>query len=488
MNKRGISDVVMTVLMILIVVVAVAGIWVYVSSFLGKTSEVNTNVAGQSITVQPKSVKIYENGSILFNIKLEYGNSVNAIAISLADNSGNTKVIYRNLTLNVLDIKSVYIDSTEHGIAEIDKVSVSPLIKTQSGATQTAGQGVEYNINEADEIKPICGNAIVERGEQCDNGTINGVIPTPSYNNNLSYCDSSCQMAIARGLYCGDSSCSGGETPVTCSLDCASVCGDGIASGSEQCDGTDFKGLACKNQTGYKYGTLSCTSSCTLGSSACFPLNSSERLGLVAYYSLSEGSGATLNDWSGNGNTATLIGNPIWTTGNKNNATTFDGSTQYISTTINLNTSKDFTYLVWIKTNCPDRSGLEGCSLFHDGDGGARSFETWVRGGATNLFGQFSTADGSAYPSTNGYGGINCLTPNQWNQVAFVYSSKKLYAYTNGNTTPTIQMPLNITDRNTYLKIGRDWGCCGSWFIGSMDEIGIWNRSLTASEIADLYS
>lgn len=46
--------------------------------------------------------------------------------------------------------------------------------------------------------------------------------------------------------------------------------------------------------------------------------------GLIAYWSMNEGSGTTLNDTSGNNNNGTIYG-AEWTNGYSNSALSFDG-------------------------------------------------------------------------------------------------------------------------------------------------------------------
>jgi len=56
----------------------------------------------------------------------------------------------------------------------------------------------------------------------------------------------------------------------------------------------------------------------------------SELPGLVAYYPHTEGSGSTLNDYSGNGNNGTLVNTPIWNKTTKGNySIKYDGSSEY---------------------------------------------------------------------------------------------------------------------------------------------------------------
>src|ERR1041385_7221686 len=73
-------------------------------------------------------------------------------------------------------------------------------------------------------------------------------------------------------------------------------------------------------------------------------------VGLVAAYSFDEGSGTTVNDFSGNGNTGTISG-ATWTTlGKFSNAMRFNGSTNWV--TVNdsdsLDLSTGMTLEAWV--------------------------------------------------------------------------------------------------------------------------------------------
>jgi len=48
----------------------------------------------------------------------------------------------------------------------------------------------------------------------------------------------------------------------------ASVCNNGVAEFSEECDGTNLQGATCATE-GFQFGTLSCSGGCTLDTSAC---------------------------------------------------------------------------------------------------------------------------------------------------------------------------------------------------------------------------
>lgn len=60
-------------------------------------------------------------------------------------------------------------------------------------------------------------------------------------------------------------------------------CGDGIANGTEQCDGGDLRGVTCPS-LGYLKGDLKCTSSCTLDYSVCVPCQAFSATGQTISY------------------------------------------------------------------------------------------------------------------------------------------------------------------------------------------------------------
>ena len=66
----------------------------------------------------------------------------------------------------------------------------------------------------------------------------------------------------------GAQTCGGGGTPGICGGQAAAVCGDGIVSGMEQCDGVNLNGQTCQS-VGYSGGTLACNPMCVFNFSAC---------------------------------------------------------------------------------------------------------------------------------------------------------------------------------------------------------------------------
>jgi len=160
------------------------------------------------------------------------------------------------------------------------------------------------------ESDPVCGNGIMESGEGCDGNDFNGrTCAFYNYDSGSLDCRSTCTIDAA-GCYnssnpencsngadddgdgfidCDDVACWGdyschcgndvcesayNETVSTCPADCDDIetCGNGVINVGEACDGNAFGGYTCSSY-GFNAGTLSCSSSCVIITSACYNTN-----------------------------------------------------------------------------------------------------------------------------------------------------------------------------------------------------------------------
>ena len=129
----------------------------------------------------------------------------------------------------------------------------------ESGGDTTSGESGD----ESGDPPTVCGNAVLEPAEQCDDGVNDG-----SYG----ACNPDCSFAP----YCGDGSlaenegCDDGNQIEDdgCTVKCTlATCGDGIVQEGEQCDGLG-PDAACPMPE-FDGGLLQCTAACTLDTSAC---------------------------------------------------------------------------------------------------------------------------------------------------------------------------------------------------------------------------
>lgn len=115
------------------------------------------------------------------------------------------------------------------------------IIASNSKGSTTKSLSVEYDC-------PVCGNGIVEKSEECDNSSLNGILCSAGYNEFCNYCSNDCEIEEIRGGFCGDSVCQGEfEDWMNCNEDCVKLpsCGDGFLDNGEMCDYGENNALTC---------------------------------------------------------------------------------------------------------------------------------------------------------------------------------------------------------------------------------------------------
>ena len=80
----------------------------------------------------------------------------------------------------------------------------------------------------------------------------------------------------------------------------------------------------------------------------------------------------------------------------------------------------------------------------------------------------------------------NLLDFNQWQHLAFTYDGSNIYLYKNGFLVSSTPANGVITQMSQTFKIGAlDWGATGFYMNGSLDEIRLWNATLSPSTITN---
>lgn len=215
--------------------------------------------------------------------------------------------------------------------------------------------------------------------------------------------------------------------------------------------------------------------------------------GLVGHWKFDEGSGTSAVDSSGNNNIGTLTNGPTWTTGKIGGALSFDGTDDYVQTIGNeLNVANNITMAAWIKADATNMRHIiwQGNA---SGNGGGAEEEISLNTG--------NTTDGASnrlqffIEGTND--DINITTSfsdtTTWNHVVGVVSGLDTVApqaqlYLNGISVGSDSADIiSRTSWDTNLRIGRP-GLSTRLFDGLIDEVRVYNRALTASEISTLYN
>jgi glucose/arabinose dehydrogenase/PKD repeat protein len=201
--------------------------------------------------------------------------------------------------------------------------------------------------------------------------------------------------------------------------------------------------------------------------------------GLVAAYGFNEGSGTAVADASGTGNAGTTSGTTWTASGKFGSALSFNGSNASVrvnnSASLDLNTG--MTLEAWINP-----TALNG------GVGGWRTTIFKERGGGMG-YGLYANDDGArpaVHVDISGEQrtrGTSQLPLNTWTHLAATYDGANLRLYVNGTQVSSKAQTGAIPATTGPLKIGGN-AVWGEWFAGSIDEVRVYNRALTAGEIA----
>ncbi len=213
--------------------------------------------------------------------------------------------------------------------------------------------------------------------------------------------------------------------------------------------------------------------------------------GLIGYWDMNQSSGTTVPDLSGNGYDGTFYNAPTWQplNGYIDGALNFDVSqVQGVDLPNDLfDTLTEGTIAAWVYWE------------------GANDFRQILLSGQDGWF-EFNIRNGQLDLWTSGCSGGNVrtsgtspLTPNQWHHVAFTNDATghKFYidgvevpaTYSAGNATTSVFFDQCTTAATTEYAIG--WTSYLSdteVFDGRIDEVRVYNRVLSATDIATLYA
>jgi hypothetical protein len=187
---------------------------------------------------------------------------------------------------------------------------------------------------------------------------------------------------------------------------------------------------------------------------------------------------------SGRVNYAGAQPGPIWVAANSGSATNWalnvDGAGDYLvdSTNAALNLTTNVTLEAWIKVSSfNDWAGLitKGTTKT------AYSMNLWSDGSLRFYAGWGSPAGGVGYVEANS---ATKMATGRWYHTAVVYDGAKVTFYIDGKADANVvNANLVFGILNEPLVLGADWAGAVEYFNGSMDEVRVWNRPLSAAEI-----
>ncbi len=225
-------------------------------------------------------------------------------------------------------------------------------------------------------------------------------------------------------------------------------------------------------------------------------------IGLAGRWGFNEGAGNTAGNSVAGGPAGSVTGTPLWKNGfdQPASALDFNGSSDYVTfgAAPGLNTVA-FTLEAWIMiegagaTASSGTGGITGVPVITKGLGQAESpanlnmnYFFGITAGNI-LVADFEESSGPNHPVT----GATALTLNNWTHIAATYAptSAVWNLYINGTLDKTLDLGANISPVSASIQhsgIGTAMTSTGSrtgFFNGKIDEVRIWNRALSQSEI-----
>jgi len=191
--------------------------------------------------------------------------------------------------------------------------------------------------------------------------------------------------------------------------------------------------------------------------------------GLVAYYPFD----GNTNDESGNGHHGTLHDfGAVWTTGKIEGALEFNGGTYVeVANSADFNSLSALTIAAWVNTST--FTWAQG--IVYKGDMYWEPFFLRLDGDST-VRGYVRNSSGTPISVSGG-----SVSVNTWHHVAMAYDGAFIRIYLDGFKVSSISQSGTTYSDSESLFIG-------TWFNGIIDEVRIYNRALSESEIQELYN
>ena len=198
---------------------------------------------------------------------------------------------------------------------------------------------------------------------------------------------------------------------------------------------------------------------------------------LAAHWKFDEGSGTIAHDATGNGNDGVFVGDPQWVPGKLGGALEFNGD-DYLNcgNGPSLQIQDEITITFWFQVEAFQNSWE---AFLAKSDNAYRASRSATTGNATHM-----GASGSSVGGGNGwFDAAIIVTDGQWHHWAGVYDGTEGRIYIDGelDTASPGTGQINLTSSDLY--IGENSGATGRFLHGLLDDVRIYSRALTDTEI-----
>jgi hypothetical protein len=203
--------------------------------------------------------------------------------------------------------------------------------------------------------------------------------------------------------------------------------------------------------------------------------------GLVAAYGFEESSGSTVVDGSPYGNTGTIVNATRTTAGKYGQGLSFNGTTAYVRVpdAASLDLGSSGTIAVWMLQT----AALPHAGLVHKGERSDFADEAYSfqHDGTTRRLRAYLNSATATVSIT----GATALPLSAWRHVALTWDAAGQRLYVDGVLDNTRTGGLSVTNSAGALFIGAQYPN-GYPFQGTLDEVQIYNRTLTQAEIQQI--
>jgi Concanavalin A-like lectin/glucanases superfamily/Malectin domain/Domain of unknown function (DUF1929)/Bacterial Ig domain/Bacterial Ig-like domain len=203
--------------------------------------------------------------------------------------------------------------------------------------------------------------------------------------------------------------------------------------------------------------------------------NTASPSGLVLSFNFNQGSGTTVPDGAGKGNTGTLT-NTTWSaTGKYGGSLSFNGSSSWVTVADNatLDLTNAMTLEGWVN---PTATGTTWRTVLIKQNTGALVYSLYANTDTQRPSGHVFT---STEFDTRGTAAVPL---NAWTFLAVTYDGATLRMYVNGTQVSSKPVSGSMPNSTGVLRIGGN-SVWGEYFAGLIDNVRVYNRALSASEL-----
>jgi len=208
--------------------------------------------------------------------------------------------------------------------------------------------------------------------------------------------------------------------------------------------------------------------------------------GLILHWTFDNAtiSGNTVADTSGNNQTGTIQGSVAVVTGIVGQALQFNGSNSAVTSYSGASFNSNLTLSAWINTTNSVRAEAILSRYDASGAGAGYIFRTDAGGHLEVVLGGYNGGSiNSPFVDTA------TVNDGRWHQVAAVLTAGQgVQFYVDGNPTATIPGPISAADGGTFHVGVNPYTPFGTYFTGTIDEVQVYSRALSSTEMAAVYS